>query len=149
MDFIECCKTGDINSIKQMSLNTIKYNCDLDRGFRCACMYGHINIVRYLCELYKTGDYKKINIHTMDEYGFRWACYYGHINIVRYLCELYKTGDYDIINIHADNEDGFRLACWCGHYNIILYLTTLYKKHKYKPIHFYIEIFKKINKHML
>ena len=145
MDFLDYCENGDINNIKQMSLK----GCNLDCGFRWACWCGHYDIVRYLCELYKTGEYEKINIHAGDEEGFRLACYKEHYNIVQYLCELYKTGDYTKINIHAHTELGFRWACMNGKYEILYFLMTLYKKHQYKPIHNFIRIFKKIDKYLI
>ncbi len=144
--FNEYCKNGELDNIKKISL----INCDLENGFRTACYNGHYDIVQYLVNLYKTGKYKPIYIHTFAEYGFAWACLKGHYDIVQYLVELHKQDTtYEPINIQVYNEEGFRWAYDNGHYNIVKYLMTLYKKHNYKPIKNYLMVFKKIDKYLL
>ncbi len=145
--FIDCCRDGDIEGIKNMSLE----GRDLDYGFRIACHNGHYNVVRYLVELHIHDIYKPINIHYADEYGFRLACWNGHYNVVRYLAELHihdifaTANHYKPINIHFYNEKCFRWACYKGHFKIVRYLLTLCKKHKYKPFNNYLMAFKKID----
>ncbi len=89
--FIIYCIDGELDNIKKISLK----NCDLEMGFKWACLKGHFKIVQYLIELYKNDPtYKPINIHADDEYSFRWACRRGHYKIVKYLMTLYKKHDY-------------------------------------------------------
>ena len=61
---------------------------------------GHLEIMRYLCELYKIdSNYTKIDIHTNNEEAFRWASQKGYLEIMRYLTNLYKVDpNYSRIN---------------------------------------------------
>jgi ankyrin repeat protein len=143
--FTDYCKHGNIDDIKKMSLK----DCNLEKGFRFACMNGHYDIVRYLVELYKNDkNYKPIDIHSCDEAGFILACMNGHYDIVRYLVELHKNDDkYKYIDIHSYDEQGFRWACTYGDYEIVKYLLKITKK--YKPFNNYLIAFKKIDKYKL
>ncbi len=93
--FIIYCIDGELDNIKKISLK----NCDLEMGFKWACLKGHFKIVQYLIELYKNDPtYKPINIHENNEVGFKWAYDNGHHNIVKYLMTLYKKHNYKPIN---------------------------------------------------
>ena len=46
---------------------------------------GHVDVVRYLCEL--PGD-RGVNPGADDNYAIRWAAANGHVDVVRLLCEL-------------------------------------------------------------
>jgi ankyrin repeat protein len=74
-------------------------------GFRMACVGGHINVVKYLLNLYKINtDYNKININIYNESYFELICKNGHLNIIKYLINLHKINtDYNIINFYEDN----------------------------------------------
>jgi hypothetical protein len=148
--FIDYCEKGNIEYIKKMSLK----DCDLENGFRWACIKGHYNIVRYLIELYKSDSTcSPININAYNEDGFRWACTHGYYEIVRYLVELYKNDrTYKRINIHACNEDGFRKACFFEYYIIANYLLRTTKNNKFgysKQFNNYHMVFKKFEKYLL
>ncbi len=145
--FIQMCQNGDIDMLS----DDILYNVNLTDGFIAACKGGHINIVIYLCNLYRNNKYHyKIDINIDDALGFRTACMNGYYDIVKYMCELYKKDkNYPPMRITAGNEEGFRWACNNGHHNIVKYLMNLYKKHKYKPIKNYLMVFEKFDKYLL
>lgn len=145
--FIDYCKKGCIGVLS----DDILYNVNLTDGFIEACKGRQINMVIYLCNLYKTKKYLcKIDINIDDAHGFRSSCLYGYCDIVKYLCELYKKDkNYPPIRITAFNEEGFRLACERRHYDIVKYLMTLYKKHNCKPVKDYLMVFKKFDKYLL
>jgi hypothetical protein len=149
--FIDEYITGNLDAIKEL----IKiYHNDIDLydiiewGFCLACKYGHLNIVKYLIDIYKTPYnenkyYNKINIHYKDEYGFQLACRSGQINIVEYLVNLYKTNkDYNKIDIHKNDELGFRWAYENKHKHIVKYLIGLYKtQHNQNKVYDTINIY--------
>ena len=145
--FIQMCQNGDIDMLS----DDILYNVNLTDGFITACKYGQINMVIYLCNLYRNKKYLcKIDINIDDALGFRTACMNGYYDIVKYMCELYKKDkNYPPMRITAGNEEGFRWACERGHHSIVRYLMTLYKKHKYKPIKNYLMVFEKFDKYLL
>ena len=101
--FIEFCKNGDLDSIKQLiNSHEINIHAKDEEGFRWACENGHKHIVEYLINLYKRDNkYAIVNIHANDEYGFRWACMNGHKHIVKYLlsggCYLHGYNDSKIL----------------------------------------------------
>ena len=148
--FIDYCEKGNIEYIKKMSLK----DCDLENGFRWACIKGHYNIVRYLIELYKSDSTcSPININAYNEDGFRWACSEGYYDIVQYLVELHKyDSTYKPIDIYADNEDGLKSAYFYGHYAIANYLLKVTKNKKCgysKQFDNYLMVFKKFEKYLL
>ena len=55
-------------------------------GFKWACKNGYIEIVKYLCEIFKDPEMNKNNIYL----GFEAACVNEHIEIVKYLFETFK-----------------------------------------------------------
>ncbi len=146
-EFIQHCRNGEIDMLS----DNILYNVNLTDGFITACKYGQINMVIYLCNLYRNKKYLcKIDINIDDARSFRVACMIGCYDIVKYLCELYKKDrNYPTIRITACNEEAFRWACRYRHFNIVKYLMTLYKKHDYKPIKNYLMVFEKFDKYLL
>ena len=58
-------------------------------GFRNACLKGHTEIIKCLCETFKDSEMNK----TLNYYGFRKACFQGRIDIVKYLWETYKDSE--------------------------------------------------------
>ena len=149
--FIELCKQGNLNEIKFMlnspnhyqhsynkkviiSPQTTRYldiHAKDESGFVFACSNGHLNIVEYLINLYKTQPiYGIINIHVNDDLPFRVACRKNHMNIIKYLINLYEENTYyGMIDIHIYNEDCFVTACGNNHRHTIKYLLNLHKKH--------------------
>ena len=103
-DIQKLCIRGNLDDIKKILAtdNNIHVKCFRNYGFRLACRYGHLHIVKYVLSLYKThkNDGSKINLQIKIELGIIWAYSRGHLNIVKYLTRLYKyNSDYNKINI--------------------------------------------------
>ncbi len=113
---VNCCQNGNMNTLKDIIHKNHFDAIQLKGCFRIACKYGHYNIVRYLCELYKNdSNYEIIDINTHDTDGLIFACENGHFEIVQYLCELHSYDkNYKPICIH---EGAFVSACAKGMYN--------------------------------
>jgi ankyrin repeat protein len=130
--FITLCRDGDLDGLKnkfdKQYVNIHRHN---DQGFRESCYGGHINVAKYLINMYKINtNYQIINIHSNKEGSFRWACYYGYFNIVKYLISLckphqYKISDYKKINIHSENDHGFTMAEYNKQFKIIKLLISI------------------------
>jgi len=89
--FIDYCKNGNIEGIKQISLK----DCNLEDGFMKACAHGHHKIVQYLVELHKNDStYNPIDIYANDEEGFKMACEKGAYDIANYLLKLTKKNKF-------------------------------------------------------
>ena len=118
-EFIVACKGNDLNKIKQMI--QMIHMVDMNEGFRWACIFGHIDVVKYLVSL-------GVDIHAIEEEGFRWACHNGHIDVVRYLVQ--NTD----IDIHAKNEYSLMWAWWNGHIDVVRYLVNFMQCVKYRKL---------------
>ena len=90
IEFIEACKAGDLDSIKEIyRLNsTINISANNEEAFRWACRYGHLEVVRQLYQWKST-----IDISAKDVYAFRLACQKGHLEVVRQLYQWKTTID--------------------------------------------------------
>ena len=119
-EFIVACKENDLNKIQQM-MHMVDISIN-EVGFKYACYYGHIDVVKYLVQNID------IDVHARDEEGFRWACYYGHIDVVKYLVPLG-------VDIHAKNEYGLMWAWWNGHIDIVRYLVNFMQCVKYRKLY--------------
>ena len=118
---LSSCKLGDLNAVKEILQSG---NYDIyekhgfgKNGFMYACIFGHLNIVKYLVEM-------KYNIHEKDKYGgnaFMHACDGGHLNIVKYLVEI----NYNIYEKCNGGMNGFMVACVHGYLNIVKYLVEI------------------------
>ena len=96
-NFIDFCKTGNLNGIiNYINMNKINIYSNND-GFIWACAYGHKHIIEYLINLHKIQPtYANINIHVNDNEDFIKACSYGYTYIIKYLlsCGMYYSNNY-------------------------------------------------------
>lgn len=87
---------------------------------RCACKYGHLEIVQYLLA---SPDLKEhADIHAYDDKALIWACNMGHLGVVKYLLaspDLKMHAD-----IHAQSDYVLRFACKHGDVPMARYLLT-------------------------
>jgi ankyrin repeat protein len=116
---LSSCKFGDLNTVKEI----FKSGNDKDiyektnhgsNGFMKACIYGHLNIVKYLVEI-------NYNIHEKDNdgmNGFMGACVFGHLNIVKYLVEM----NYNIHEKDNNSKNGLIHALERKNYDIVICL---------------------------
>ena len=85
----------------------------------------------HLCE---SGEYKRINIHAIDEYAFRCSCANGHIEIAQWLIMLGESEEYERININAADEWAFRCSYANDHIQIARWLIQLGESGGYDKI---------------
>ena len=88
-EFTDLCRAGDLDRIKELTNIYTTSQSMITTGFLYACDTGHLHVVKYLIELYKSACFEKIN-HTDNGYGFIRACNNRHLHIVIYLINLYK-----------------------------------------------------------
>lgn len=115
--FIDCCEHNNFEAIKRIvndGFNIIHYN---EWGFRLACQYGHLDIIKFLIN-----SRNVLDIYAYDENGFRWACLNEHLEVIKYLMSLTNPPD-----IHIVNDLGLQNACLKGHLEIVKYLINLDK----------------------
>ena len=93
--FTRMCGMGNLDGIKElMKTNIINIHAKDDgsaSGFKYACFNGHLNIIKFLANLYKTdANYTMIDIHHNMEEAFARACEGNQLKVVKYLINLYK-----------------------------------------------------------
>jgi len=117
-----CCG-GHLDVVKYL-LYKLKFKLNFNRfkGFRLACKYGQLDVVKSIFE-YCRLTCTKINIHIDYECAFRWACDNGYLEIVKVLLE------YDKINIHTLHEKAFTCALQHRYFHIIKFLIEYSYKH--------------------
>ncbi len=102
-----------------------------------AFVYGHLNIVKYLVELYKYNkNYKPITQYVSLNSCLEAASEYGHLDIVKYLVELYKNDNtYEQFSDYMIGEC-LIVASRYEKYHIVKFFIDLYKNNKdYKTIY--------------
>ena len=86
------------HAIKTGNLSQVEYligaagEIITERNLIESCRYGHIDIVKYLCEDGKFHPTRKTDVKAM-----LWACQNGHLDVVKYLFELL---DLDPVTCH-------------------------------------------------
>ena len=102
--FQELCKKGDLQKIKQIYFKnptTINIFANSYYAFLISCMYGHLEVAKWLLEVKPD-----INIFAYNKYAFRWSCYYGHLKVAKWLLKVKPN-----INISVEHECSFLDAC--------------------------------------
>lgn len=115
--FIEngCIDFDSIHSAPSMRLG--------QRGFLCACQYGHEDIVKLFFTL--KGDTIDMNYtHLRKRTALMTACAHGHCEIIQFLISKGQ----DILDAKAQNEaviSGFMSACEAGRLEVVELLFSL------------------------
>ena len=109
LETIECGYLEELKYLVEKRGADIHINDDY--ALRCATLYGHLDIVKYLIE-------KGASINIMDDLPLRLATYNGNFKMVKYLVE--KGAD---VSFKANAS--LRWACKKGYIDIVLYLRTL------------------------
>ena len=121
-EFIDACRSGDIECVRRMShliyRNEIDISAFNEHAFKMACKYGHLDVVKQLLRWKPT-----IDISIDNEYAFRTACQNGHLSVIRQLVKWKSS-----INISAIDEYDFMRVCGNGHLPIIKQL------YEWKPL---------------
>jgi hypothetical protein len=109
MDLVELCK------------NNTTYLMDVDPTncltvLHYAAAFGHIDVVKYLCEQIPSMIYCKDNVGST---ALHTACQYGQLEVVKYFCVNF---DHLPHVVDASNFSAIYLAVAHGHINIIDYL---------------------------
>ena len=112
--FIELCKIGDLESIKNAVKQRIDINAENDMAFRMAAAYGHLEVLRFL-----HSSSLRTNVNADNDFAFRMAAANGHLEVLKFLqgCSLR-------INVNADNDFAFRMAAANGHLEVMKYLRS-------------------------
>lgn len=119
--FIECCKNGEINQLKQL-IENLEFELSFklfEEGFCFGFLNGHLDILKLLYSLqYKYGE---IEIGT-DEV-FIESCLRGYIDIAKWLFSLGIINDKNNVFYKAFYE-----SCRNGHIELAKWLFSLNKK---------------------
>ena len=89
------------------------------RATRYAARAGHLNVVRYLCELPVE---RGVDPAAHSSRAVAYAASKGHLDVVRYLCELPVDRGVDP---SAGGSRAFRYAARKGHLDVVRYLCDL------------------------
>jgi len=99
VELIENCKKGNIDKVKQLVGKGANIRCFEDGPFRYSCVYGTLEVVKYILELDKTIDPEMMNF-----YGIIGAASNSNKDVYNYLlkkCPNFKpeehTNDLDIL----------------------------------------------------
>lgn len=140
--FIKYCENDELEEMKKM-VNSVDIFYKKSEGFRLACRYGYIDIVKWyimakmcikkhneyqiyiqqiLCDQgFINEEAKWISICMPFEEGFINACEKGNLNVARYLCKLGT-------DIHAKNNYAFEVACIRGYFKIAKWIYSFDKR---------------------
>src|SRR6056297_3143255 len=77
-----CCEIGHLPILKILKFSSEDVRSDDNYALTCASENGHIEVVKYLCEIY---GLTIEDIRSQDNYALRLASCYGHIEVVKYL----------------------------------------------------------------
>ena len=102
-DQIKILKKGNFEDI----ISLIEQGYDKNKILRYVCIFGYLNIVRYIIEKYNVDD----------DFPVIYASKNGHFEMVKYLVE--ERG----ADARAENDDAVRLASKFGHLKIVKYLV--------------------------
>ena len=98
----------------------VRPNSTYAYAFRSACKYGHLSIVQYLVENFKSNEDPQAEINE----AFQSSCENGHLPVIKYLVEMFKL---KVEDVRAINNKALRLACKNGHLPVVQYLVETFK----------------------
>lgn len=107
--FLFSCLNGFLLTLQHLKNTFQLMNVDFDFGLCCACLNGHINVVKWLLE---NNLVKNINMYF--DGPFSTACLNGHIKIAKFLTTQSKYITYDIFDYEI-----FHNACKTNKLNIV------------------------------
>ena len=97
-------------------------HADDDYAFRDVCESGHLEIAKWLQDLYHTLEDKTAMLHAQDYYAFGVACDNGHLELAKWLWGLCKIPEEQIAMLHARDNIAFLSACDKGHLEMAKWL---------------------------
>ena len=97
----------------------VRPNSTYAYAFRSACKYGHLSIVQYLVENFKSNEDPQAEINE----AFQSSCENGHLPVIKYLVEMFKL---KVEDVRAINNKALRLACKNGHLPVVQYLVETF-----------------------
>lgn len=107
--------------------------------FKKCCMFGTLEIVKFVYQLYQSHDFQIKS--RQKNHAFVKACKYGNLDIVKFLYSLNKIDDIDDsenIDIHFDREKAFRYSCKYNHIEIAKFLYSIDNSINIKAIKNYV-----------
>jgi ankyrin repeat protein len=141
-----------------------KYIYKLKEGFRYCCIYGKLDLAKWIFELCSNPGYQPINtndhfqgtiindkleiamwlietdinklidIHVLDELCFRTCIYNGKNETAKWIVDLGDNHGYGLVNIHINDETSFRDSLRNGYNDIAMWLLELGENPKYGRI---------------
>lgn len=130
--FVQACISGDLYQVKQL----IKEHPDLDvhfgfyseeEGFRNACVYGHLDVVKWLVE-YAISIGSPINIRSAL-YGrtFESTLANGHYKLLKWVVKRHREASPDHPDMLINPRTSFRSACEVGNLKGTKWLVSYMK----------------------
>jgi len=83
--FIELCETGEMELLKKIYKLNILKKYTFPNAFFSSCIYGHINIAKWIYSI------DKFDIRIHDDQEFIDACTSGHIELAKWLASICKN----------------------------------------------------------
>ena len=94
-----------------------------------ACLNGHLNVVRWLCQLLNPWQYFRLcNMNI----AFYQACRNGHFDVVEWIVQTYYPRH---INIRFNEDFSFNIACENGHLRVVKFIFGLYPRKYHRRLY--------------
>jgi hypothetical protein len=85
--FKQACKVGDLQTLKNINVDGAIFAAILGMiGLKHACIHGHIHVVKWLCDNFKT-------THDEMKLSLKVACNYGHFELAQWIADKCNISD--------------------------------------------------------
>jgi len=117
--FINLCQMDCLDQIKKLYNINININSDtINKGFQNACMFGRIDIAKWLYSIENKPD-----IYYDNCSAFTNASFYGNLDILKWLYTIAPP---------INPDDVFKYACRGKNENVLKWLISIYDEYDYE-----------------